>query len=152
MHIFKSNVLSILLYAAESWKVTKGICHMLEVFKNKCLRRILHIFWPNKITNADLHERTGMLPISLEVKKRRWRWIGHVNRMPPTSIPRVAMRWTRAGKGGGDDQKRRGEGLWRKRLRHSGRVGARSRSWQRTDHDGVPRCRPYVRACTKRIK
>ena len=63
---------------------------MLEVFQNKCLRRNLHIFWPNKITNAELHERTGMLPISLEVKKRRWRWIGHVNRMPLTSIPRVA--------------------------------------------------------------
>ena len=42
--IFKSNVLSVLLYAAESWKVTKGICHLLEVFQNKCLRRILHIF------------------------------------------------------------------------------------------------------------
>ena len=81
IRIFKSNVLSILLYAAESWKVTKGICHMLEVFQNKCLKRILHIFWPNKISNAELHEQTGMLPISLEVKKRRWRWIGHVNRI-----------------------------------------------------------------------
>ncbi len=42
--IFKSSVLIVLLNAAESWKVTKGICHMLEVFQNKCLRRILHIF------------------------------------------------------------------------------------------------------------
>ena len=88
---------------------------MLDVFQNKCLRRILHIFWPNKITNAELHERTGMLPISLEVKKRRWRWIGHVNRMPPASIPRVAMRWTLLKTGGEDDQKRRGEGQWRER-------------------------------------
>ena len=71
IRIFKSNVLSVLLYAAESWKVTKGICHMLEVFQNKCLRRIVHIFWPNKITNAELHDRTGMLPISLEVKKKK---------------------------------------------------------------------------------
>ena len=29
IRIFKSNVLSVLLYAAESWKVTTGICHML---------------------------------------------------------------------------------------------------------------------------
>ena len=29
---FKSNVLSVLLYAAESWQVTKDICQMLEVF------------------------------------------------------------------------------------------------------------------------
>ena len=95
IRIFKSNVLSVLLYAAESWKVTKGICHMLEVFQNKCLRRILHIFWPNKM---------------FEVKKRRWRWIDHVNRMPPTSVPRIAMRWTPAG------NRRRGrpKGMWRR--------------------------------------
>ena len=54
IRIFKSNVLSALLYAEESWKVTKGIRHMLEVFQNKCLRRILYIFWPTKITNTEL--------------------------------------------------------------------------------------------------
>ena len=32
IHLFESNVLSVLLYAAESWKVTKGVCQMLEVF------------------------------------------------------------------------------------------------------------------------
>ena len=32
IRLFKSIVLSVLLYAAESWKVTKGICQMLEVF------------------------------------------------------------------------------------------------------------------------
>ena len=37
--IFMDNVLSVLLYAAESWKVNKGICHRLEV----CLRRIAHM-------------------------------------------------------------------------------------------------------------
>ena len=47
------------------------------------------------ITAMELYERTVMLPISLWVKKRRW--IGHVNRMPLTSIPRVAMCWTPAG-------------------------------------------------------
>ena len=35
IRIFKSNVLTVLLYAAECWKVIKGICHMLEVFQNK---------------------------------------------------------------------------------------------------------------------
>ena len=35
IRIFKSNVLSVLLYAAYAWKVTKGIFPMLEVFQNK---------------------------------------------------------------------------------------------------------------------
>ena len=45
--------------------------HMLKVFQNKCLRKTLQIYWPNKISNTELHERTGMQPISLEVKRCR---------------------------------------------------------------------------------
>ena len=48
--------------------------------------------------NKELHERTCMQHVSLEVKRRRWRWIGQVCRMPLTSIPRVALRWTPYGK------------------------------------------------------
>ena len=45
---------------------------MLEVFQNKCLRRILHIFWPNKITNAELHERTVVLPCKEKKMEVDW--------------------------------------------------------------------------------
>ncbi|XP_041362130.1 uncharacterized protein LOC121378097 [Gigantopelta aegis] len=48
IRLFKSNVLSVLLYEVESWKVTKGICQILEVFQNKCPRRILCIYWLKK--------------------------------------------------------------------------------------------------------
>ena len=91
--LFKSNVLSTLLYGAESWKMTKTISHKLEVFQNRCLCRILNIFWPNTISTAELHRTTTKL-ITQEVQMRRWRWIGHVLRMAPTTLPRVALRWT----------------------------------------------------------
>ena len=74
--IFKSNVLSVLLYGAESWKVTKSVCKKIEVFQNKCLSRILGIYWPNKISNYKLRRKTCLRPVYLEVKQRRWRWIG----------------------------------------------------------------------------
>ena len=32
-----------------------------------------------------------------DIKTIRWKWIGHVNRMSPIYIPRVAMCWTPAG-------------------------------------------------------
>jgi hypothetical protein len=98
LRIFKSNVLGVLLYSAESWKVTKNICNKLDVFQTKCLRRIMKIFWPNTISNQELYKRTDSRPLSVEIKRRRWRWIGHVCRMHPDSIPRVAMRWTPQGK------------------------------------------------------
>ena len=98
LRLFKSNVLSILLYGAESWKMTKGISHKLEVFQNRCLRRLLRIFWPNTISNSELHERANAKPITLVVRARRWRWIGHVLRMPQASLPRIALRWTPDGR------------------------------------------------------
>ena len=70
----------------------------LEVFQNRCLRKIPKIFWPNTISNAELHSRTSTQPITLEIKRRRWQWIGHVLRMPQTAIVRTTLRWTPDGK------------------------------------------------------
>ena len=81
IRLFKSNVLSILLYGSKSWKMTKTINHRLEVFQNRRLCKILKIFWPNTISSAELHRRTSTQPITLEIKRRRWQWIGHVLRI-----------------------------------------------------------------------
>ena len=43
IRIFRSNVLSVLLYGCESWKITKTISRMLEVFQNIGLQRILNM-------------------------------------------------------------------------------------------------------------
>ena len=98
LRIFKTNVLSTLLYGAESWKVTRGIMKKLEVFQRKCLRSILRIFWPNVISNDDLYLRTSFSPITEVIRQRRWRWIGHVLRMPNTRNAKVALYWTPGGK------------------------------------------------------
>ena len=98
LRIFKSNVLGVLLYGAESWKLTTTIISRIDVFQTRCLRRILRIFWPRTISNAELYRRTNTRPLSTEIKERRWKWIGHVLRMQPDSIPRVAMRWTPPGR------------------------------------------------------
>jgi len=94
IRFFKSNVLSTLLYGAESWKMTKTISHKLNVFQNKCLRRILRVYWPQTISNCDLRRRTG----TQQVRRKRWKWIGHVLRMPPAALPRVALKWTPDGR------------------------------------------------------
>ena len=64
IRLFKSNVLSILLYGSESWKMTKTINHRLEVFQNRCLRKLLKIVWPNTISNVELHRRTSTQPMT----------------------------------------------------------------------------------------
>ena len=98
LKIFRSNILSVLLYGAECWKTTTTIEQKLEVFQNKCLRRILKIFWPNIISNEELRNRAGISPIAEVIQKRRWQWLGHVLRMSTQSIPRTALRWTPLGR------------------------------------------------------
>ena len=36
--LFKSNDLSVIIYAAESWKVNEGMCQKLDVLRNMCLQ------------------------------------------------------------------------------------------------------------------
>lgn len=40
----KSNCLSVLLYGAQSWKITKSICQNSDTIQSKCLRNTLKIF------------------------------------------------------------------------------------------------------------
>ncbi|KAL9952937.1 hypothetical protein ACROYT_G040269 [Oculina patagonica] len=95
IRFFKSNVLSTLLYGAKSWKMTKTISHKLEVFQNRCLRRILRIFWPNTISTYELRRITRTETITQQVQRRRWRWIGHVLRMMQRKRGRPKETWRR---------------------------------------------------------
>jgi hypothetical protein len=54
LQIFNTNVKSVLLYACETWKTTNQITGRLQIFVNKCLRRIMNIKWTNKITNEEV--------------------------------------------------------------------------------------------------
>ena len=73
VHIYNSNVKSVLLYGSECWRIVKRDINKVNVFHNSCLRRICNIFWPNKISNNDLYQKTGCTSMDLEIKKRRLR-------------------------------------------------------------------------------
>jgi hypothetical protein len=109
LRIFASNVMSVLLYGCETWKMSESIKHRLQVFVNRCLRRILGIFWPEKISNRELWARTGQRPVAEEIQRRKWRWIGHVARRGEDDIARRALMWNPQG------ARRRGRprGTWR---------------------------------------
>ena len=98
IRLFNSNIKTILLHGCETWKTTKSLLHKLQVFINNCLRQILKIRWPDKITNIDLWKKTRQETIESELLKRKWRWIGHTLRKPAKSITRQALQWNPQGK------------------------------------------------------
>lgn len=91
IRIFEKNVKSFLLYGSETWKQTKKNEHDLQVFVNKCLRQLLKIRWHEKISNQDLWKKTNQNPISDTIKKRKWRWIGHILRREQGNITKHAL-------------------------------------------------------------
>jgi hypothetical protein len=93
MKIYKSNVLSVLLYGAECWRMTQADKDKLEVFQNKCLRQIHRIFWPRTITNQNLHQISNVTTIDQILEKRRLKLLGHVFRMNSDRIPNKSIEW-----------------------------------------------------------
>lgn len=95
--IFNSNVKSVLLYGCETWKTSKIIQNKLQTFVNRCLRRILKIRWPDIITNSELWKITNQKEITIEIKRRKWNWIGHTIRKEDGAVERMALDWNPQG-------------------------------------------------------
>ncbi|CAH8633484.1 unnamed protein product [Schistosoma curassoni] len=98
VRIFNTNVKAVLLYGAETWRTTTTTIKKVQVFINNCLRKILNIHWPDTISNSLLWERTNQLPAEEEIRKRRWKWIGHTLRKSSNCITRQALTWNPEGK------------------------------------------------------
>ena len=57
IRLFNTNVKSVLLYGCETWKVLRRISDSLQVFVNRCLRRIVNVKWLDKIPDEALWQR-----------------------------------------------------------------------------------------------
>ncbi|CAH4036136.1 unnamed protein product [Pieris brassicae] len=133
--IFGSNVKSVLLYECETWKVTKHISHRLQVFVNRCLRRILNIYWPEKISNEQLWERCRETPISQQIKRRKWNWIGHTLRRDLNHIPKQALDWNPQGK----RKRGRPKQTWRRTVADEAKRAGKT--WSEVKHEAQDRTR-----------
>ena len=98
LSVFGSTVKSMLLYGAETWRLSKELKQKLQVFINKCLRSTRRIWWPRRIRNDELWRQTGQRPIEEEIKERAWRWIGHTLRRTDGHVAKTALEWNPQGK------------------------------------------------------
>jgi hypothetical protein len=95
--IFNVCVKSVLLYGSGISLVTSEIQCKIQTFVNRCLRYILRIWWPNIISNKDLWKVTGQEDINLEIRRRKFRLIGHTLRRDDGEIPKAALLWNLQG-------------------------------------------------------
>jgi hypothetical protein len=86
IRIFKTIILTLVLYGCETWSLTLREERRLRVFEN----RVSRIFGPKrdeetggwrKLHNEELHNLYSSPSIIRIMKSRRMRWAGHVARM-----------------------------------------------------------------------
>ena len=56
------------------------------------------MFWPDQITKKELWKRLEEPRIDLQIRKRKWGWLGHTLRKPSDDIARPALEWNLQGK------------------------------------------------------
>lgn len=95
--VFNSNVKSVLLYGCETWNLSERETQNIQAFVNRCLRRILQIFWPATISNSDLWNRTCQTPVKLDIRSRKFKWLGHTMRKPANDITRQSIEYNPQG-------------------------------------------------------
>lgn len=101
VRLYKSLVLSTLLYGCESWTLTADTERRIQAFENKSYRRMLHISYREHRTNDYVRQLVTTLageqePVISAVKRRKMAWYGHVTRH--TSLSNTILQGTVEGK------------------------------------------------------
>jgi len=93
--VYKSSVLSVLLYGSETWNLISTDLLRLRACYMRHLRGIMNkTLWHcqnRKLTNEDVLEKCNMPSIAELMRRKRLQWLGHVVRMDEERIPRKVL-------------------------------------------------------------
>ena len=85
IRLMRSLVISIFLYACESWTLTAKLQRRIQDMEMRCYRKTLHISYKDHVTNeevrAKIQQATGPHEDLLTtVKRRKLQWYGRISR------------------------------------------------------------------------
>ncbi|XP_022796245.1 uncharacterized protein LOC111334693 [Stylophora pistillata] len=91
LRVYKTVVLTSLLYGCETWTLYRRHIKLLERFHMRSLRSILGIKWQDMITNLEVLDRAETTSIEAMILKAQLRWTGHIIRMDSDRIPKQLL-------------------------------------------------------------
>ena len=84
IRLMRSLVISIFLYACETWTLTAELEKKIQTTEMRCFRRLLGISYRDHVTHEKVGNRIrqaiGPYDLLTTVKKRKLRWYGHKTR------------------------------------------------------------------------
>ena len=90
VHVFRVMVMSVLLYGAETWAVTRQELKRLHAFQMKCLRDIIGVILWDQKRNEDILAETGEMPVEDQLKLKRL-WPPAKDARPPSAATCTQM-------------------------------------------------------------
>ncbi|GFR70754.1 retrovirus-related Pol polyprotein LINE-1 [Elysia marginata] len=99
--LFRSLVIAILTYGCETWTLLADTERWIQIFENKCLRKLLRISHKDHVTSESVRELVVTYvgpqePLLATVKRRKLAWFGHVTRHD--SLSKTILQGTVEGK------------------------------------------------------
>ena len=91
--VYNSCVLPAMTYGAETWTLTKQAQNKLAAAQTKLERSMLNITYKDRRTNICVRERTKVIAIISIVRKMKWSWAGHINRLKDDRWTSRATTW-----------------------------------------------------------
>ena len=90
--VYKSVILSILLYGCECWSLSEILYDRLRTFHAQCVRTMSRLTrldtWKRRIPTAKLCSELGIESIDYYIARRQVSWLGRVSRMSFNRLPR----------------------------------------------------------------
>lgn len=114
--IYSTLVQSVMLYGSETWTLNKAQEKKILSVEMDFWRRSAGVSRTEHIRNEEIRRRMEVKRNVLEViEERRLRWYGHLKRMSPGRIPKLAMEWEPEGR----RKRGRPRTQWRDKLEES---------------------------------
>ena len=79
--IYNSCVLPAITYSAETWALTTQAKNKIAATQKRMERRMLNITYRDRKTNIWVREKAKVTDVIEQVRRRKWTWAGHVNRI-----------------------------------------------------------------------
>jgi hypothetical protein len=104
--------------------------------RSKIHAGFITVIWPIQIPNQELWARAKQRPIELEIRQKKWGWLGHTLRRPPGDIAKAALEWNPQGTRSLGRSEQHGAEQSSKRLGIKAKHGKKSKYSPQTVSDG----------------
>jgi hypothetical protein len=88
---YQCYVLPILLFGSEFWALTQGQYLRMERAHSRCMRKLLRVSLTDRHELVQLQQLCRLPSVQQLLRARRLQWLGHVLRMGPGRLARMAL-------------------------------------------------------------